>query len=465
MTKYFNVKTDKSPLSYKAGEKMVFSVRLMENHCPIACRSFKWEWCSDDGNRKEGIGSSVYGEPFTIEASCNRPGFVHLMVWALLPNGEVDGTVDVLDAGAGADVDKIEYHGKHPADFREYWENIEKIISDFKPELLLKTEYTKDVPDDLLCYDFRVSTPFGLPASGYLTVPKKEGKYPIHVGYMGYSVVGANPGFNRGVITLNVNAHGIENGFPAEVCEEKYPHLVGYGFNEEENKRPETSYWQNMIVRDLCALKFAKTLENWDGKNIFCFGGSQGAFQATAVAAHDKDVTFLSLGVPWFCDLRAEENGYMNGWRPAPGDGLDYFDTVASGGLLKCPVRIEACLGDYCCPPSTVMALYNNIKTKKSIVFTQSGTHGYRPIEIENSYLSFNPENPTGEIKLGKYRHYKGGEYEVIAVSKNSETLEAEVVYKALYGNGEIWTRPARMWDESVITNEGLVTRFTFIGD
>ena len=285
------------------------------------------------------------------------------------------------------------------------------------------------------------------------------------MGYLGYSVVGASPGFNHGVITLNVNAHGIENGFPTEVCEEKYPHLVGYGFNEEENKRPETSYWQNMIVRDLCALKFAKTLENWDGQNIFCFGGSQGAFQATAVAAHDKDVTFLSLGIPWFCDLRAEENGYMNGWRPKPMDGLDYFDTVASGGLLKCPVKIDARLGDYCCPPSTVMALYNNIKTKKSIVFTQSGTHGYRPIEIENSYLSFNPENPSGEIKLGKYRHYKGGEYEVIAVSKNSETLEAEVVYKALYGDGEIWTRPARMWDESVITNEGLVTRFTYVGD
>lgn len=53
-------------------------------------------------------------------------------------------------------------------------------------------------------------------------------------------------------------------------------------------------------------------------------------------------------------------------------------------------------------------------------------------------------------IKLGKYRHFKGNEYEVIAIAKHSETLEEMVVYKALYGDGDIWVRPAKMWDETI---------------
>ena len=63
-------------------------------------------------------------------------------------------------------------------------------------------------------------------------------------------------------------------------------------------------------------------------------------------------------------------------------------------------------------------------------------------------------------IEKGKYRHYKGGEYEVIGVAKHSETLEEMVVYRALYGEGGIWVRPAYMWDEQVSVNGQTVKRF-----
>lgn len=67
------------------------------------------------------------------------------------------------------------------------------------------------------------------------------------------------------------------------------------------------------------------------------------------------------------------------------------------------------------------------------------------------------------EIKLGRYRHFKGNEYEVIAIAKHSETLEDMVVYKALYGNNDIWVRPSDMWNEAVVRDGKEYQRFTYI--
>lgn len=68
-------------------------------------------------------------------------------------------------------------------------------------------------------------------------------------------------------------------------------------------------------------------------------------------------------------------------------------------------------------------------------------------------------------IRMGKYRHFKGNAYEVIGIAKHSETLEPMVVYRALYGEGGLWVRPAHMWNETVERDGKTVLRFTFIGE
>lgn len=67
-------------------------------------------------------------------------------------------------------------------------------------------------------------------------------------------------------------------------------------------------------------------------------------------------------------------------------------------------------------------------------------------------------------LKLGKYKHYKGNEYEVIGIAKHSETLEDMVVYKALYGEGQIWVRPLNMFLEEVEVEGRKVPRFSLVG-
>jgi hypothetical protein len=53
----------------------------------------------------------------------------------------------------------------------------------------------------------------------------------------------------------------------------------------------------------------------------------------------------------------------------------------------------------------------------------------------------------------GRYRHYKGMEYEVIGTVRHSETLESLTLYRALYGEHGLWVRPAAMFNENVIIN------------
>lgn len=58
------------------------------------------------------------------------------------------------------------------------------------------------------------------------------------------------------------------------------------------------------------------------------------------------------------------------------------------------------------------------------------------------------------ELKLGKYRHFKGGEYRLLGIATHSETMENMVVYQALYGEHGLWVRPAAMWTE-IVDKEG----------
>ena len=66
-------------------------------------------------------------------------------------------------------------------------------------------------------------------------------------------------------------------------------------------------------------------------------------------------------------------------------------------------------------------------------------------------------------IRLGKYRNYKGNDYEVVGVAKHYETLQELVVYKHLDGEGAMWVRPIEMWEEEVEVNGKKVIRFKYL--
>lgn len=67
-------------------------------------------------------------------------------------------------------------------------------------------------------------------------------------------------------------------------------------------------------------------------------------------------------------------------------------------------------------------------------------------------------------LQPGRYRHYKGQDYEVIGVARHSETEEQLVVYRTLYGNFDLWVRPLTMFTETIEIDGEHQPRFSFIG-
>ena len=63
-------------------------------------------------------------------------------------------------------------------------------------------------------------------------------------------------------------------------------------------------------------------------------------------------------------------------------------------------------------------------------------------------------------LATGRYRHYKGKDYEVLGVATHSETREPLVVYRPLYGEGALWVRPLAMFTEQVTVEGRTLPRF-----
>ena len=68
------------------------------------------------------------------------------------------------------------------------------------------------------------------------------------------------------------------------------------------------------------------------------------------------------------------------------------------------------------------------------------------------------------ELLPGRYRHFKGNEYELLFIATHSETREPMAVYRALYGEGGLWVRPAAMWQEQVQRDGYSGPRFVYLG-
>ena len=375
---YFIGTCDKDALGYKAGEKMKFSLRIQDDKGNIVeGQKFNWMRRGDDGITKSG--TAVSGkEPVVIETSIDVAGFVRITATPVDENGKKEKGFDLFDGGACADFDKIVQITPEPADFDAFW----KRQLSYLDKVPMKCD-RKEIPSKVKGYKTYELTLdcVGKPAKAYLSIPEnaKAKSLPIEMFVHGYGVSRINPAYRPNAISLTVARHSYELGQSDDYYKQKKIELSGFGLRAKNNKNPENNYFRDMLLRDIRALQYVKTLPEWNGKNISVSGGSMGGFQSIFVAMLDQDVTKCRPNVPWMCNLNGKAEGKQRAlFAPEYIPEVLYFDSTNAIKRVKCRVEISARLGDYVCPPSGVTILFNNANKNTTLDFAQNGTHPYR---------------------------------------------------------------------------------------
>lgn len=375
--------TDKNPISYAVGEEITVTVKLLQNGKPVSCPYFYYELQTEDGKNKS---ETVSGEKgiLTLKTTLNKAGYVKYIVRALDADKAKLADIREFSGGAGAGFEDIGKAKSQPADFEQFWSS--KVSTLCEPNVLEQKEISNPA-SGYKGYIIKLDMGSADPAYAYLTYPQnsENGTLKAAIIYHGYGVNKISPIYVKNTVSLSVCAHSMELDGTAEYYKDMQAKLDGYGFKkvgDTENSDKEKVYFKNMLLRDLQAARYIMNNPLWNGKDLTISGGSQGAFQATAVAALCKKATELNITIPWLCDIGGETSGRINSnFRPSFTEALSYYDTVSFAAMLNksCNVKIEAGLGDRTCPPSGVTALYNAIKAPKSILFTQNRTHEYSP--------------------------------------------------------------------------------------
>ncbi|MBO7148438.1 MAG: acetylxylan esterase [Clostridia bacterium] len=382
--KYFYCETNKPPMEYDIGEEMIFTLSLRCDGEAITSPGFYYELEFDGDKKKEYGNINTTDTSFEIKTSLDTPGFVKLYVAATSNKTVEFRGISPFNGGAGAAVGLIKQAVAEPEDFDEFWAEQLALLDEVPPVMEVKKDISEDYPGYKVT-DIRIDC-VGGPVSAYLAIPEnaKPKSLGILVGYTGYGVISPEPAVRSDKIVLTVNAHSLDNGREAGYYSEvSNTVLYSYGFNTYENSKRDTVYFKNMILRDIQAIRYLKTLEEFDGKSITLNGGSQGAYQAVAVAALDPDITYLFGAYTWLCDLGGAYAGRISGWRPDHTDALNYYDAINFAKRIKCECRIDAGLGDYTSPPSSVTAMVNSMSAPVEFNMTQGMTHFYTPPEAE----------------------------------------------------------------------------------
>ncbi len=391
--RYFVCQTNKDALSYEIGEEIIFDIALFANGELSSCARFDWSIVGDDGQSSSGSELGATGT-LSLKTSLQNNGFVMVTVKAMGADGkEIDEEIRFSGA-AGVHPELLTITKEEPSDFDEYWEKAIEELDGVAPEIIEMEEIKGN--SGYKAYKMKIACAGNTKwtgetyLAGYLTYPSNASpkSLKIQARFQGYGVNSTKPSYSGSHIVFTVCAHSIEQGEEDSYYNSlKSNELNKYGWYASENADPMNVYYRYMLLRDLQALRFMKEyfgssgLNLWDGDTIELTGSSQGGFQVIALAALDKDVDYISAGVPWLCDIGASTDGkrIKSTFRPDFAEGLGYFDTASFAARIKCTVSISAGLGDTLCPPAGVAAMYNALNCPKSITFGQNRTHSYNP--------------------------------------------------------------------------------------
>ncbi len=316
------------------------------------------------------------------------PGFMDLNLKITLNGKEYKHHIKV-----GFDPEKLTAYTNMPSDFDSFWENAkeEAAACPMKVERTFVPEYSSDKID---CYLVKIQAyEKGRCVYGYLTIPKKEGKFPVVFSPPGAGIKPMNPlkdifYAESGFIRFDMEIHGIRPDLDRKDYNE-----ISSAFGNKNNSylvngldNRDNYYMKKVYLSCVRVLDYLTTLPEWDGKNLIAQGGSQGGALALITAGLDSRITACAANHPALSDMARYKIGKAGGYPHlfTKFDGMDtpeklktlqYFDVVNFARKIRVPVFMTWGYNDNVCPPTTSYIVYNTLNTKKESLVTPVNEH------------------------------------------------------------------------------------------
>ena len=393
-----SVDTDRPEAIYKLGEEVQFRVQVKQGSKPVTQGKVSYT-LDDEGPNRVAAGSIKLGEgPTVIAGKLSKPGFLRCRVSVQLPG---EKPVQAL-AAAAVSPEKIEPSLPVPDDFDQFWaaQKAELAKVPMKPVLTPVDSPAADIE----CFDVQIPCAGGAPVSGYFARPKdaRPGSLPallsVHGAGVRTSILGtAVSGAGNGFLAMDINAHGIPNGKPAEYYSDLAKGaLADYRHRGRESR--DTCYFRGMYLRLVRAIDFLTAQPQWNGKVLVVTGHSQGGGQSLVAAGIDDRVTFIAAGVPAMCDHTGVAAGRVNGWPKIVPNGPDgrpdpkvlqaarYFDAVNFATRTKADAIMSTGFVDGTCPATTNYAAYNQLTGAKQMINKPKMGHA-APSDVRDAFL------------------------------------------------------------------------------
>ncbi len=309
--------------------------------------------------------NKTYNKNFTYDNP--TPGFYRYTI-QFKRNGE---SVCEKKFNVGYEPERIESPIDANADFKEFWDNNLKELAKITPHYKL-TPVPEASKIDYDMYLVEMKSFGNETIKGYYAKPKREGKHPVIVEYMGY---GSQPYYPNqwwdafAYFVLSIRGQALNQ--PTN----KYGTWITYGLDNKDNY-----YYRGAFLDVVRALDFVSSRPEIDSERIAVRGGSQGGALSFVAAALDKRVKAAAPNIPFLSDYpdyfkithwpKSDFDNYMQNHQEAKWDDiyniLTYFDIKNFAQWIECPLIMGIGVQDDVCPPHINFAAYNQVKSQKS---------------------------------------------------------------------------------------------------
>nr|WP_207423153.1 acetylxylan esterase [Pedobacter sp. SYSU D00873] len=328
------------------------------------------------------------GKAIISLGTLSQPGFKDCQLSVKIKGEEYKHHIKV-----GFEPERLQPYTKLPTDFSAFWNKAKEEAAKcpMEVERTFSPQYSNDKVN---CYLVKLQAfKKGNYIYGYLTMPKKEGKYPVVLSPPGAGIKPMNPLKDNfyaesGVIRFDMEIHGIRPDLSDSTYQE-----ISKAFGNGNNSylvngisNRDTYYMKKVYLSCLRVVDYLTSLPQWDKKNVIAQGGSQGGALALVATGLDSRITACSANHPALSDMAGYKAGRAGGYphlfknfegtdTPEVLKTLEYYDVVNFAKQVKVPVFMTWGYNDNVCPPTTSYIVYNSLGSKKEALITPVNEH------------------------------------------------------------------------------------------